>query len=201
MPPRRGGGKNVPNAWAAAEVTVVLDCLKSKDFLATHAPDLAESPPSFPSITVQEACQRDSWQNQLCVAVARAVQARTGEHNNQQVRPLGSVALKLGQMRKHALARTSDERAALDEFDVASFMTAATDAKPSDGAAAAAAASSPASASAAAAPASAAAPTAAAPASDEAAKEGGSTAPDGLLNESAATPSAKLAAACLCSPH
>ena len=129
-------------AWARAELSVMVECICSTDFMAKAAPSLPLG--TFPEITVRQACTKDSDQHALCNALAKEICSRAGECNAQALRPFASIAQKLSSMRAHGL-QAAQAQAATDSaadsasvaepasFDLDEFMAQAGSTEPDGG--------------------------------------------------------------------
>jgi len=117
-----GIGRSLPSPWTAAEVRQLLACLCSDDFMRAHSPSIPAG--VFPELTVRMACEKGSEAHSLCVALAREIQTKMGEHNNHNLRPFASIASKLGDMRTRAgcSSEGANQKKCFKSFDVDDFM-------------------------------------------------------------------------------
>ena len=125
MPPtkKKPAGRAPPARWTRAELEVLVDCLRSDEFMAAHAKSLPAG--EFPvSITIHAACNKDSEYHTLCVGIAKEILEREGSHNNNNQRPFASIASKVLDMHKFVLAKTpdADARQALEALDLEGFV-------------------------------------------------------------------------------
>ena len=116
--PRKVLTKPPPNRWTRAELEVMLDCLASQVFMQTHAPSFEVG--TFPAMTVREASTKASMQHLLCVAIAKEIQSRAGEHNNHNLRPFASIATKIAAARQEKAELSPQE--GFQAFDLDAFM-------------------------------------------------------------------------------
>jgi polycomb group RING finger protein 3 len=121
--------------WAPQELGVLIETLRSEEFIGAHAPSLRDA--GLPNITVREATNRSTEQHALCAAISAEILRRAGEHNGQVARPVGAIASRIIDARKERPALSPQE--ALAAFDVAallggSFPAASSSSSAADGA-------------------------------------------------------------------
>lgn len=77
--------KQPPKRWTAQELQVLIECLRSEEFMAAHAPSLERG--RFPTISVREASAKGTEAHALCTGISNEILRRAGEYNGQMVRP------------------------------------------------------------------------------------------------------------------
>jgi hypothetical protein len=112
--------------WTAGEIKLIYECLADADFMHVHH---TYSVGQFPTERATPVSLAEGGEyHRLCLSIAHRIMEEAGDANDNQLRPLQSIASKVQAMREHALGASTKppqtEKALFSDFEIADYINA-----------------------------------------------------------------------------